>query len=148
VLVEFLDLRFIPIYGTVWILMFAFVVQFLPYGMRFCHSGILSINRDLEDAAHMSGAGHFTMLRRIVLPLASPAVVATWIYVFMHAVRDLSVAILLSGPGNGIVSIVILDLWNNGEVPQLAALSVIVAAGAAILGLAFMKLTARHRLPG
>jgi iron(III) transport system permease protein len=148
VLVEFLDLRFIPIYGTVWILMFAFVVQFLPYGMRFCHSGILSINRDLEDAAHMSGAGHFTMLRRIVLPLASPAVVATWIYVFMHAVRDLSVAILLSGPGNGIVSIVILDLWNNGEVPQLAALSVIVAAGAAILGLAFMKLTARYRLPG
>jgi iron(III) transport system permease protein len=147
VLVEFLDLRFIPIYGTVWILMFAFVVQFLPYGMRFCHSGVLSINRDLEDAAHMSGAGHFAMLRRIVLPLASPAVVATWIYVFMHAVRDLSVAILLSGPGNGIISIVILDLWNNGEVPQLAALSVLVAAGAAILGLAFMKLTARHRLP-
>ena len=88
------------------------------------------------------------MLRRIVLPLASPAVVATWIYVFMHAIRDLSIAILLSGPNNGIISIVILDLWNNGEVPQLAALSVLVAAGAAILGLAFMKLTARHRLPG
>ena len=62
----------------------------------------------------------------------------------MHAIRDLSVAILLSGPGNGIVSIVILDLWNNGEVPQLAALSVLVAGGAAVLGLAFMKLTATH----
>ena len=95
---QFLNLRFIPIYGTVWILIFAFVVKFLPYGMRFCHSGLLSINRDLEDGAHMSGAGHFTVLRRIVLPLASPAVVATWIYVFMHAIRDLSVAILLSGP--------------------------------------------------
>jgi iron(III) transport system permease protein len=96
----------------------------------------------------MSGARHFTVLRRIVLPLASPAVVATGIYVFMNAIRDLSVAILLSGPDNGIVSIVILDLWNNGEVPQLAALSVLVAAGAAVLGLAFMKLTATHRLYG
>jgi iron(III) transport system permease protein len=148
ILVQFLDLRFIPIYGTVWILIFAFVVQFLPYGMRFCHSGVLSINRDLEDGAYMSGARYFTVLRRIVLPLASPAVVATWIYVFMHAIRDLSVAILLSGPGNGIVSIVILDLWNNGEVPQLAALSVLVAAGAAVLGIAFMRLTAAHRLYG
>ena len=146
VLVEFLDLRFIPIYGTIWILVFAFVVKFLPYGMRFCHSGVLSINRDLEDSAYLSGAGHLTVLRRIVLPLASPAVAAAWIYVFMQAIRDLSVAILLSGPNNGIVSIVILDLWNNGEVPQLAALSVIIAAGAAVLGLAFMKLSAAHRL--
>jgi len=148
VMVEFLDLRFIPIYGTVWILIFAFVVKFLPYGMRFCHAGVLSINRDLEDSAYMSGAGHPTVLRRIVLPLASPAVVATWIYVFMNAIRDLSIAILLSGPNNGIISIVILDLWNNGEVPQLAALSVVVAAGAAVLGLVFMKASATHRLYG
>jgi iron(III) transport system permease protein len=146
VMVEFLDLRFIPIYGTVWILIFAFVVKFLPYGMRFCHAGVLSINRDLEDSAYMSGAGHMTVLRRIVLPLASPAVVAIWIYVFMNAIRDLSIAILLSGPNNGIISIVILDLWNNGEVPQLAALSVVVAAGAAVLGLVFMKVSATHRL--
>jgi len=88
------------------------------------------------------------VLRRIVLPLASPAVVATWIYVFMNAIRDLSIAILLSGPNNGIISIVILDLWNNGEVPQLAALSVVVAAGAAVLGLVFMKASATHRLYG
>ena len=148
VMVEFLDLRVIPIYGTVWILILAFVVKFLPYGMRFCHAGVLSINRDLEDSAYMSGAGHWSVLRLIVLPLASPAVVAAWIYVFMNAIRDLSIAILLSGPNNGIISIVILDLWNNGEVPQLAAMSVVVAAGAAVLGLVFMKASATHRLYG
>jgi iron(III) transport system permease protein len=80
------------------------------------------------------------------LPLASPAVVATWIYVFMHSIRDLSVAILLSGPNNGIISVVILDLWSNGEVPQLAALSVVVAAGAAVLGLVLMKVSATLQL--
>jgi iron(III) transport system permease protein len=145
ILVEFLDLRIIPIYGTIFILIFAFVVKFTPYGMRFCYSGILSINRDLEDCAYVCGAGHFTVLRRIVLPLASPAIVATAIYVFMQAIRDLSVAILLSGPNNAIVSIVILDLWNNGEVPPLAALSVLIAAGATVLGLLFMRLSTRHR---
>ena len=148
VLVEFLDLRFLPIYGTAWILIVAFVVQFLPYGVRFCHAGVLAINRDLEEGGYMAGAGQFTVLRRIVVPLASPALSATWIYVFMHAIRDLAVAILLSGPGNAIVSVVILDLWNNGEVPQLAALSVLVAAGAALLGLVLMRLSAANRLFG
>ena len=64
----------------------------------------------------------------------------------MHAIRDLSVAILLSGPNNGIISVVILDLWSNGEVPQLAALSVVVAAGAAVLGLVLMKVSATLQL--
>ena len=59
---------------------------------------------------------------------------------------DLSVAILLSGPGNGIIAVVILDLWNNGEVPELAALSVVVAISAALLGFVLMRLSAASRL--
>jgi iron(III) transport system permease protein len=93
----------------------------------------------------MCGARNFVVLYRIVVPLASPAIMATSIYVFMHAIRDLSVAILLSGPNNSIVSIVILDLWNNGEIPELAAFSVLVAAGATVLGMAFMRLSVKHR---
>jgi iron(III) transport system permease protein len=145
ILVEFLDVQIIPIYGTIFILVFAFVVKFLPYGMRFCHPAVLSINRELEDSAYMCGAHNFAVLYRILMPLASPAIVATSIYVFMHAIRDLSVAILLSGPNNGIVSVVILDLWNNGEIPELAALSVPVATGATLLGMAFMRLSLKHR---
>jgi iron(III) transport system permease protein len=145
ILVEFLDLQVIPIYGTVFILIFAFAVKFLPYGMRFCHPAILSVNRDLEDSASMCGARNFVVLYRIVVPLASPAIMATSVYVFMHAIRDLSVAILLSGPNNSIVSIVILDLWNNGEIPELAAFSVLVAAGATVLGVVFMRLSVKHR---
>ena len=145
ILVEFLDLQVIPIYGTIFILIFAFSVKFLPYGMRFCHPAILSINRDLEDSASMCGARNLVVLYRIVVPLASPAIMAASIYVFMYAIRDLSVAILLSGPSNSIVSIVILDLWNNGEIPELAAFSVLVATGATVLGVAFMRLTVKHR---
>jgi iron(III) transport system permease protein len=144
VLVEFLHLRFIPIYGTVWIVIFALAVKFMPYGMRFCYSSLLSIDRQLEESARVCGAGDFRVLRKIVLPLTMPAVVATWIYVFMHAIRDLSTAVLLSGANNSIVSVVILNLWNNGEVPQLAALSVLIVTAMTVLGVIFMKLSTRH----
>jgi iron(III) transport system permease protein len=144
VLVEFLNLRWIPIYGTIWIVMLAFIVKFLPYGMRFNYSGIHTIGRELEEAARSCGASTFGVLRYIVLPLAMPAVWATWVYVFIYAIRDLATAVLLSGPRSPLVSVVILDLWNNGEVSQLAALSVIIAAGGAVLGFVFMRLSQRH----
>jgi iron(III) transport system permease protein len=144
VLVQFLRLRFIPIYGTVWIVMLALGVKFLPYGMRFCYSGLLSIDRQLEESARLCGAGTWRVLRAVVLPLAMPAVLATWIYVFVNAVRDLSTAVLLSGANNAIASVVILDLWNNGEVPQLAAFSILLVVGATALGLVFMRLATRH----
>jgi iron(III) transport system permease protein len=144
VLVEFLNLRFIPIYGTLWIVVFALGVKFLPYGMRFSYSSLLSIDRQLEESARMCGAGTLRVLWAVVLPLTIPAMVATWIYVFMNAIRDLSTAVLLSGANNAIVSVVILNLWDNGEVPQLAALSILIVAGVAVLGVMFMKLATRH----
>ena len=144
VLVQFLNLRFIPIYGTIFIVMFALAVKFLPYGMRFCYSGLLAIDFKLEESARMCGAGGLKVLRAVVLPLMGPALAATWIYVFMQAIRDLSTAVLLTGANNAIVSVVILDLWNNGEVPQLAALSILIAAGMTLLGALFMRLATRH----
>jgi iron(III) transport system permease protein len=144
VLVEFLHLRFIPVYGTLWIVIFALGLKFLPYGMRFSYSSLLAIDRQLEESARMCGAGTFKVLRTIVLPLTMPAIVATWIYVFMNAIRDLSTAILLTGANNSIVSVVILNLWDNGEVPQLAALSILIVAGVTVLGVIFMRLAIRH----
>ena len=144
VLVQFLNLRFIPIYGTLWIVAFALGLKFLPYGMRFCYSSLLAIDVQLEESARLCGAGTLKVLRAIVLPLAMPAVLATLIYVFMNAIRDLSTAVLLTGANNAIASVVILDLWNNGEVPQLAALSILIVIGATVLGVLFMQLATRH----
>jgi iron(III) transport system permease protein len=143
VLIEFLRLPFIPIYGTIWILVFAFLIRFMPYGMRFCHAGILAIHRELEECGRTCGAGVLTVLRRIVLPLALPSVVAAWLYVFLYTIRDLSIAILLAGPGSQVIALVILDLWNNGEVGELAALAVLMAAAVTTLGVALMWLGRR-----
>ena len=148
ILIQFLHLRWIPIYGTIWILVFAFLLKFMPYGMRFCYSGILSIHKELEESARVSGARTLKILTAVVLPLTLPAVIAVWLYVFLHTIRDLSISILLSGPQNQVVSVVILDLWDNGEVPELAALSVLLAVGVTILGIVFMRLSRRYQFTG
>lgn len=146
VLVEFLYVRFIPIYGTIWIIAFAFLLKLLPYGMRFSYNGVLTIAPELEESARMSGASNLRVLRAVILPLAMPSVAALWIYVFMQAFRDLSVPALLTGGNNAISSMVILDLWNNGELSELAALCLTVTAVAGGLGLLLMRLSSREAL--
>ncbi|HWG06364.1 MAG TPA: iron ABC transporter permease [Beijerinckiaceae bacterium] len=144
ILEEFLAADFVPIYGTIWIIVFAFLVRFMPYGIRCCHAGIIAIHRELEESAATSGASPATILRRIVLPLAMPAVAAIWIYVFLNSIRDLSLPIMLAGPKSRLISVVILDRWQNGEVPQLAALSVILAATVSVLAWILMRLGQRY----
>ena len=144
VLIQFLHIRWIPIYGTIWIMVFAFLIRFLPYGIRFCYAGITSIHRELEESARTSGARTFTMLWRIVLPLALPAVAAIWIYVFLNSIRDLSLPVLLAGPQNQLIAVVILELWENGEVPELGALSILLAITVTVLGWFFMRLSQQY----
>ena len=144
VLIEFLTVRIVPIYGTIWIMVFAFMIRFMPYGIRFCHAGIVSVHVHLEECARTCGAGTFTMLRRVVLPLTLPAIAAIWIYVFLSSIRDLSLPIMLAGPQNRLIAVVLLDLWNEGKVPEVGALSVLLALAATVLGFAFMRLSRRY----
>jgi iron(III) transport system permease protein len=144
VLIEFLHAPFIPIYGTIWIMVFAFMVRLMPYGARFCYAGVMSVHVHLEECARTCGAGTLRMLWRIVLPLTLPAVASIWIYVFLHSIRDLSVPVMLAGPQNRLIAVVILDLWYEGKVPEVGALSVVLAITATLFGWAFMRLSARY----
>src|SRR5438445_4231746 len=122
-------------------MVFAFLIRFLPYGARFCYAGIVSVHVHLEESARTCGASTFTMLRRIVLPLTMPAVASIWVYVFLHSIRDLSLPIMLAGPQNRLIAVVILDLWYEGKVPEVGALSVLLAVLATALGFTFMRLS-------
>ncbi len=142
-MLEFLTVRVIPIYETIWIMILAFFIQYLPYGMRFGYAGILAIDQQLEESAVASGAELFTMLRRIVLPLVLPSLAMIWIYVFLHSIRDLSIPVMLAGPNSQLIAGVILDLWNDGSIPQVGALSVLLALTVTFFGLFLMRLGRR-----
>ncbi len=133
----------IPLYGTLGILIWAFVINYLPYGMRYCSSGLLQIHRELEESAQMCGASPLTRLRRIVAPLLAPALLAGWLFVFLMAARVLSLPILLSGPRSQTMAVALFDLWGNGQGTELAALGLMWSMLMAMIAAVFYVLARR-----
>jgi iron(III) transport system permease protein len=114
------------VYGTLWIMLIAYVARFLPYGVRFNSTSLAQIHGELEEAAQTSGASWSSAFRRIVLPLIAPGLLAGWIYIMIVSVRELSSSILLYSPGNEVISVVIWELWQNGQYVELSALGVML----------------------
>jgi len=114
------------IYGTVWILLIAYMTRFLPYGMRFNSAAMLKIHKELEESAALSGASWFTTFYRVVLPLLKPGLIAGWIYIVIISVRELSSSILLYSPGSEVIAVVLWELWQNGQYTQLSAFGVML----------------------
>ena len=133
----------LPLYGTLGILIWAFVIAYLPYGMRYGASGMLQIHRELEEAAAICGAGPLTRLRRIVAPLLAPALAAGWLFIFLMAARVLSLAVLLAGPRSQTMAVAMFDLWSNGQGNELAALGLIWSLSMAAVAVLFYALSRR-----
>jgi iron(III) transport system permease protein len=128
----------IGVYGTIWILFIAYVTRFMPYGLRYNTTSMLQIHKELEESAAMSGASWGTTFWRVILPLLKPGLVAGWIYVMLLSIRELSSSILLYSPGTEVVSVVIWELWENGQYVELSALGVMF-----ILALFFLVMVAQ-----
>ncbi len=123
VMVLYLNLQ-IGVYGTLWIMLIAYVTRFMPYGLRYNTTSMLQIHKELEESAHMSGASWVTTFWRVILPLLKPGLMAGWIYVLIVSIRELSASILLYSPGTEVVATVIWELWENGQFVELSALGV------------------------
>lgn len=111
-----------PLYGTLTIIALAFIIRFLPYGMRYAHGGVLQIHRELEEAARASGASQWMVLRRVVVPLLLPAIIAGWLFIFLISANELSMSVLLAGPKSHVMAVAIYELWGNGQGVEVYAL--------------------------
>ncbi len=136
----------ITIYGTVWILLVAYVTRYLPYGMRTSSAALLQIHRELEEAAETSGASWWRTFTGIILPLLAPALFAGWIYVVIVSIRELSSSILLWGPGAEILSVYIFDLWQTGHPQELSALGLMLVGALFLLAMIFRRLSQHYGL--
>jgi len=115
----------VGVYGTIWIMLIAYVTRFMPYGLRYTTTSMVQIHKELEESAAMSGASWGITFRRIILPLLKPGLLAGWIYVMIVSIRELSTSILLYSPDTQVMSIVIWELWENGQYVELSALGVL-----------------------
>jgi iron(III) transport system permease protein len=138
----FLQLDFLPIYGTVWAISIGFTVSFLSYGTRSMNAAILQIHKELEEAAYVSGAPPWHVLWRIFFPLMLPTLVGVWIWVVLHAVRVAGMPLILyEGPKNQVLAVLIWNMWDEGYIGA-------VAAAGTILILVLLSLTLAIRLVG
>lgn len=136
----------IPVYGTIWIIVLAFLARYLPYGVRFSYAGLLSIHREIEESSATCGGSWGQTARKILIPLMLPSLFAGWIYIFLITIRELSVALLLYSSGSQIISVTIWELWENGRVGELAAFSLVITAGTVLLAAIFQRLSQQHSL--
>jgi iron(III) transport system permease protein len=134
----------LPLYGTLLSVVIASAVRYMPYGMRYAFTGALQIHPDLEAAATISGAARAALFRRIVMPLLAATLVSSWLVVFLLSVQAVSLPLLLVGPGSEVMAVTLFELWQNGQVTELASMGVVWIALMTAVSTLFHMLT-RHR---
>src|SRR5262249_62417687 len=121
--------------------------RYMAYGLRSAKLRVIQIHPELEEAATLSGARQARAFVRIVLPLLVPALVSCWLFVFLLAVRAVSLLLLLVGPDSQVVAVALFDFWNNGQIGELAALGFTWTTIMTSLSIAFLVLARRYQLP-
>jgi iron(III) transport system permease protein len=116
------------LYGTIWILFVAFLTKEMPIGFSQAESTFKSIHPELEDASRIIGANRLISLKDITAPLARSGLIAAWSFIFIGVIRELSAAILLFAPSSKVVSVVIFDLKEEGQVGVIAVLGTLMLA--------------------
>lgn len=141
----YLALNFLPIYGSIWIIAIAYTTNYLSFGSRATHGVMLQIHSDLEEAAKVSGAGWWRTMRRIVAPLAFPAIMAVWIWVLAHCMRELTAALLLHSSTNTTVPVLLWGYWTGGEPNKAAAVGVWLVVAMLVTVVAWQVLSTRSK---
>lgn len=141
----FLNLPF-ALYGTLLSVIIASLVRYLPYGMRYAYAGVMQIHTELEEASAISGASQAATFIRIVVPLIAPALMTCWLFVFLLAVRAVSMPILLVGPRSQVVAVTLFDMWENGAINELAAMGVTWMALMTVVSTVFYMVAKRYGL--
>ena len=136
------------VYGTVWIIMLAMVTNWMPFGLRIVSANMSQIHGELEEASYAAGASWSRTFRRIFLPLLSPGLVAAWIWVTVHAFRDVSTSLMLYTKENQTVGVQIFNIYERGSYNGVAALGVVLVVALSLLVVAAQQIGRRYGVKG
>jgi len=133
----------IPIYGTIWVLLIAYVTRYIPYGMRSSSGAIMQIHSELEEAAAASGASWWETFKRVTLPLLRPGFVAGWIYICIVSFREFSTSVLLATGDSRVLSILLFNMFEQGQVTVVAAIGILMILTLLTIVSIFYKISGR-----
>ncbi|NPD17043.1 iron ABC transporter permease [Xinfangfangia sp. D13-10-4-6] len=117
--------------GTIWILILAFTVRYIPVGFSALAPALGQISRDLDRAGYTVGASWWQVSTRIVIPLLKPAMFSCFALLFIHFFKEYVSAVYLFQPGSEIIGTSMLSLWaqgNSGAVSALATIQIALTA--------------------
>ncbi len=114
-----------PLYGTLEIILVAYIVRFFTYGQRSVSGVLISLSADLEESSRMSGAGWITTVRRILVPLVWPGFIGGWILLFTTFTREVSMSLLLARSGTETMSVALYNFMANTPFGALAAYTLV-----------------------
>jgi iron(III) transport system permease protein len=115
----------------------------MPFGMRVVSANMAQIHSELEEASYAAGASWVRTFRRVMLPLLTPGLVAAWLWVTVHAFRDVSTSIMLYSKYNQTVGVQIFLLYEKGTYNAVAALGVVLVLVLTILVLVAQQVAKR-----
>lgn len=116
----------VVLYGTIWVMLAAYLVRYMPFSIRTTNAILQQVHISMEEAARVCGAGWGRTMKDVVMPLIRPGLVAGWILVFMPALRELTMSVLLWSQGTETIGVVIYNMQDAGYTQIAAALSTIV----------------------
>ncbi|MSP39681.1 MAG: iron ABC transporter permease [Deltaproteobacteria bacterium] len=117
---------FLPIYGTIYLLMIAMVIKSMPFGTQMIKSVLIQLGADLEEASNVCGASSFDTFRRIIFPLIMPALITVGLVGFISAARDISTVVLLGSGKSRTLSLLMLDFAAGAEFEKATVVAVII----------------------
>lgn len=132
------------LYGTLWILLIAFLTLSLPAAYQQMQSAFRAIHPELEDASRILGATRLRSLREITAPMLRTSVIATWCFVFVGTIRELSAAVMLFTSETKVISVLIFDLNESGDLAAISVLGIIML----VVTFCIVALANRLRLGG
>lgn len=138
----------LPIYGTLIVILLAYITRYMPHAMRIVSVGMLQFHKELEEAAYATGASWWRMFRKILLPLLRPVIVTAWIWVMIHAFRELAISAILSGPNTRTVGVAIYSLWTEGSFGLISAFAVLIIAVLIVISYAVEMIGRRFGVAG
>jgi iron(III) transport system permease protein len=117
---------FLPIYGTIYLLMVAMVIKSMPFGTQMIKSVLLQLGNDLEEASKVCGGTWVDTFRRVILPLTMPALITVGLVGFISAARDISTVVLLGSGKSRTLSLLMLDFAAGAEFEKATVVAVMV----------------------
>ncbi len=143
VLLIYLRLReWIPVHGSVWIIVIALSTQYTSLSTRLMNGAISQIQVQLEEAAEVSGANQTQIFRKVLLPLIMPPFINGALLIFLLSIRNLTLALILQSPKSILLSVLIFFRWDAGQTEDTAAIGIVMLAITLAMSIALRRASA------